>query len=190
MLGKLKILIYENWFSFLSSALISFLIYQNIFFVFPLALLFCWQILGNFSKSIFFSFLFLPTALAFKNNFSYPFIIVLFLFFLSFGFLKKKQFVFWLIFILIFLSLFYLNYLEKLNLFLLFVLAIINLGSFSIFFLNQDLFTTLVASLIFFEILFLSQFLPFHFYFRAIILIFVLFLITKFGIIKKWILYQ
>ncbi len=189
MLVKLKTLIYENWFVFIASVLISFLIYQNIFLVFLLAFLFSWQILGNFSKAIFFSFLFLPTALAFKNN-SFPLGVTLFLFFSSFAFLKKKQFASWLIFLSVFIFLFYLNHLEKLNLFLLFILAAVNLIFFSLVFLKQNFFIALVTSLIFFEALFLAQFLPFNFYLRTLLLISLLFLITKFAIIEKWTLSQ
>lgn len=190
MLARLKILIYENWFNFLSSFLISFLIYKNILLVFPLSFLFTWQIVGSLSKSIFFSFIFLPTFLVFKNNFSLSLLIIILLFFLTFLFFKKKMIMVWLIFLFTIFLFFYLNYLNKINIFLLIIFSVFTLLFFSLFLLNQDFFSSLIFALITFEAMFLLTFLPFNFYFRCLVTISFLFLILKFDIIKKWILSQ
>lgn len=182
MLVKLKTLIYENWFSFLSSLLISFLIYKNIFLVLPLALILSWHIFGSFLKAFFFSFVFLPSVLVFKNNFSFNIYFLIFIF--IFFFLKKRSFFIWLSLFLIISIFFYLNFLNNLDISFTIIFSILTILFFNIVFLNRDLLSSLIYSLIFFELFFLLLFLPIGFYGRILIVIISLFLILKFDIIN------
>ncbi len=184
MLKKFRILIYENWLSFIYSLIITFLIFKNIFIVFPLSFLFLWQIRGSFSQAIFYSFIFLPIVFIFKNNLPSFFVFLVFLFILTFLFMKKKFFSDWLIFFFSLFSLFFLNQLNKIDLVPTILISVLISFIFAIFFLQKELLITFIYPIIFLEIIFLFQFLPFGFYLRTVIILIILFLILKFDIIK------
>ncbi len=184
MLKKLRIWIYENWFRAIASLLISFLIWKNILFVFPLALLISWQFTGSPLQSLFYTFIFLIPVFVFNNYFPLAFI---FIFLLSFLFFRKNPFSSWLILLASLFINFYFYQLEILNLTWLILIVVFTITFFVYTFLNKNIFESLIYALIFFELIFLFQFLPFSFYFRTLTFLFLLVLILKIDIIKLWI---
>jgi len=87
-------------------------------------------------------------------------------------------------FLIISFILFYLNFQERINLSATIIFFTVIIFYFSLVFLKHDLFTALTFSLVFLELSFLIQFLPFSFWFRTIILLISLLLFTKYDIIK------
>ncbi|GIW67484.1 MAG: hypothetical protein KatS3mg096_352 [Candidatus Parcubacteria bacterium] len=185
MLRKLRILIYENWFAFVFSILITFLFFKNIYLASFLYFLVLTYFLGSLPQSLFFSFVFLPLIFIFNQQISLPLISTLILFLLIFGSFKKTKFLPWLIVILITLFLFYFNFLEKINLPLTIFLFVLITFYFSLVFLRLDVFTALISALILLEASFLLQFLPASFFVRIFIILLFLLLLLKFDIIKK-----
>lgn len=181
MLKRLKIWIYENYFPLILSLTISFFFWQNLpSLSFLLGFLFSWYLWGHLGQGIFLGFIFLPLIYFFINstNLSLNFWIppfFLLLFFILKKFKNLEIFLFALIAVFVF-------FLSKNTLFYLFL----PLSAFflNLFFIKRDIFKSLVYSLIFFEIVFIFQFLPITFL-KQLIFLPILVLLLKYDIIKN-----
>lgn len=183
MLRKLKILIYENYLSFLFSILCFLFFIKKIpFLLFLTGFLGGWNIWGSLGQAFFWGFIFLPLFLVITHEINFPFyIIFISIFLLFFLVFKKIKYFDWLILFLSFLMNFYL--LSRDYYFLLLFPVIILFWL--VYFRGKNLFSALISVLFFFELIFALMFFHFSFIQKTII-IFLLFLIFHYVIIKNY----
>ncbi len=180
-------MIYKNWFIVLASFVISLLSLKNIFFGILVAFFIYWQARGSLLQSFFFSFIFLPALFVLINKFEVRNFYLLILFLSNYLALRKYLIIDWLIFGFIFFVFGYLNLVQDLGLAAFVIFNSLVAFFFSLAILKYQFFDSLILTLIAFELTFISNFLPFGFWWRTTILILASFLILKFAnvIIKQ-----
>jgi hypothetical protein len=186
MLHKLKIWIYENWFILIFSLLIFLFFGKNIFISALMYFLILFQTRGSFFQSFFLSFIFLPLIYLLKNYLSLSLYLFLPLVFIVFYSLKKITYLNWLIFLISLASIFYFNFLGKISLVFYLIITCVLIIYFSLFFVNNNFLISLAYGLIFFQLLFLVEFLPWGVFTRIIFLILLVFILLRYDIIKKY----
>ena len=186
MLHKLKIWIYENWFILILSLLIFLFFGKNIFISALMYFLILFQTRGSFFQSFFLSFIFLPLIYLLKNYLSLSLYLFLPLIFVVFYSLKKITYLNWLIFLISLASIFYFNFLGKISLVFYLIITCVLIIYFSLFFMNNNFLISLAYGLIFFQLLFLVEFLPWGVFTRIIFLILLVFILLRYDIIKKY----
>lgn len=181
MLKKFKILIYRNWFIVLAALLISFLSLKNIYLGIFVSLFLYWQVRGSLGQALFFSLLFLPIFYLWQRDVNLS-NLNFFLFFIVNYLILKKYFVAdWLLLPALLIVVNYFFFLEWLSLgFLIIIIALI-VFIYAWAILANKFLSSLILTLIIFELNFVGQFLPFGFWLRTIILTFLTFLLLKFA---------